>query len=104
MHRTYAWLGLYRNLCSSSFAEYFNNLYWDVFWRRLYFYMDELHWSEYQVRTIITHDLQVKMATELRWFDWLLVSTARSLQVVLEPGDEYADFSSEFKLFSELCI
>lgn len=66
--------------------------------------MDELHWSEYQVRTIITHDLQVKMATELRWFDWLLVSTAWSLQVVLEPGVEHSDFSGEFKLFSELCI
>lgn len=37
-------------LPSCSFAEYFNNLYWDVFWRRLYFYMDELHWSKYQVR------------------------------------------------------
>lgn len=38
-------------LKSFSFAEYFNNLYWDVFWRRLYFYMDELHWFKYQVRT-----------------------------------------------------
>nr|XP_054494532.1 nucleotide sugar transporter SLC35D1 isoform X3 [Agelaius phoeniceus] len=40
-------------LCSYNYnswlhQEYFNNLYWDVFWRRLYFYMDELHWSKYQ--------------------------------------------------------
>lgn len=53
--KAYTWLRICRHsllfLTSCSFAEYFNNLYWDVFWRRLYFYMDKLHWSKYQVRT-----------------------------------------------------
>lgn len=106
MRGAYAWLGLYRNLRSSSFAEYFNNLYWDVFWRRLYFYMDELHWPEYQVRTVIAYDLQVKMATELRWFGWLShsVSAARSLQVFLQPGDARADLAANLSCSQELCI
>lgn len=74
--RAYAWLGLCRHsllfLQSFSFAEYFNNLYWDVFWRRLYFYMDKLHWSKYQVRAVgvaNVHVLQVKAAVKLRRFD-----------------------------------